>query len=155
MTKTGGHGKDDDARSDRALTEQKGSSAAEGLTGGRRPPRGEFAHAYSEEALWKKIAAFAAKAGKQVIEKVLTLYYCLRDPDTPKWAKGTIVGALGYFIAPIDAIPDFIPGVGFSDDLVALAAALAVVAAHIKPEHIERAKELLKTWFGRRSATAG
>lgn len=122
--------------------EERSSGNDEG--GGQR----NYAHAYSEEALWKKIAAFAGKAGEQVIEKVLTLYYCLRDSDTPTRARATIAAALGYFIFPMDAIPDMIPGAGFSDDLGALAVALAVVAAHIKDEHKERAKEVLKTWFG-------
>ena len=49
------------------------------------------------------------KAGKEVIEKALILYYCLQDDDTPAWAKTTIIGALGYFISPIDAIPDLVP----------------------------------------------
>ena len=63
-------------------------------------------------------------------------------------AKTIIVAALGYFIAPMDAIPDVMPGVGFSDDLGALAVALAAVAMHIKPEHRQQAKEKLTTWFG-------
>lgn len=123
--------------------------SAEGRSSGHDEGDGQedYAHAYSEEALWKKIAAFAGNAGKQVIEKVLTLYYCLRDSDTPARARATIAAALGYFIFPMDAIPDMIPGAGFSDDLGALAVALAVVAAHIKDEHKERAKEVLKTWF--------
>jgi len=38
--------------------------------------------------------------------------------------------------------------VGYSDDLGALAVALAMVGAHVKPEHREKAEETLKTWFG-------
>ena len=102
---------------------------------------------YSEDSLWKKVAAFAARAGREIIEKVLVLYYCFQDPDTPAWAKIIIVAALGYFIAPLDAIPDVMPGVGFSDDLGAVAVALAAVAMHIKPEYWQQAKEKLKKWF--------
>lgn len=133
-----------------ASSHEQSPLSAEGRLSGNDEGSGQedYAHAYSEEALWKKIAAFAGKAGKQVIEKVLTLYYCLRDSDTPARARATIAAALGYFIFPMDAIPDMIPGAGFSDDLGALAVALAVVAAHIKDEHKERAKEVLKTWFG-------
>lgn len=130
-----------------ASSQEQSPPSAEGRSAGNGEGR-NYAHAYSEEALWKKIAGFAGKAGKQVIEKVLTLYYCLRDSDTPARARATIAAALGYFIFPMDAIPDMIPGAGFSDDLGALAVALAVVAAHIKDEHKERAKEVLKTWFG-------
>ncbi|WP_211605080.1 YkvA family protein [Vreelandella arcis] len=48
------------------------------------------------------------------------------------WAKTTIYGALGYFISPVDAIPDLAPIVGYADDIGVLAGALAMVAAHIK-----------------------
>ena len=103
--------------------------------------------AYREESFWKKVAAFAVRAGKKVIYEALVLYYCLSDRDTPKWVKAAIVGALGYFIFPADAIPDAIPFVGFSDDLGVLVAAVAYVATHIKREQRRKAEEKLKTWF--------
>ena len=65
-----------------------------------------YSDKYSEESFWQKVGKFALVAGKKVIEIALTLYYCLKDPDTPKRAKATITGALGYFIWPLDAIPD-------------------------------------------------
>ncbi|BCX48139.1 DUF1232 domain-containing protein [Haloferula helveola] len=102
---------------------------------------------YSEDSLWKKLGGFARNAGIEVVEKVLTLYEALKDEDTPKWAKGTIISALGYFIAPVDAIPDLVPVVGFSDDLGALAVAFGIVAAHVKREHIDRAKQTMQRWF--------
>jgi uncharacterized membrane protein YkvA (DUF1232 family) len=100
-----------------------------------------------ESSFWEKIKGYALTAGKEVIEKALLLYYALIDSDTPIWAKTVIIGALGYFITPIDAIPDLTPVVGYSDDLGALAYALAIVVAHIKPEHKIKAQEKLKTWF--------
>lgn len=48
----------------------------------------------------------------------------------------------------MDAIPDIVPGIGFSDDLGALALALAIVLIHVKPEHKRQADERLKVWFG-------
>ncbi len=108
----------------------------------------EFSKQYNESSFWKKLKASAVSAGKGVIEKALTLYYCLIDRDTPAWAKSVIVSALGYFILPIDLIPDLIPVAGYSDDFVALAFAIGIVAAHIKSEHKEKAKEQLKIWFG-------
>ncbi len=83
-----------------------------------------------------------------MIEKALVLYYCLRDEDTPAWAKTVIIGSLGYFIVPLDLIPDFTPGVGYADDLGALASALAAVAAHVKDEHHEMAAAKVAKWFG-------
>ena len=108
----------------------------------------DYGKDYSEETFWEKVAKFAIQAGREVIEKALVLYYCLQDSDTPAWTKAVIVGALGYFIVPLDAIPDLTPMVGFTDDLGALAVALAVVAAHVKPKHGKMAKEKLKVWFG-------
>lgn len=111
----------------------------------------DYGKEYNEESFWKKVSSFVIKAGKEVIEKALILYYCLQDDDTPAWAKTTIIGALGYFISPVDAIPDLVPVVGFSDDLGVLTLAITVVLAHIKQEHRDKAKEKIKEWFGRRS----
>ncbi len=106
-----------------------------------------FSTQYSEATFWKKMKCFASKAGKEVLEKALILYYCMKDPDTPPRAKTVIMGALGYFILPLDAVADITPVVGFSDDLGALVLAFTIVIAHIKPEHKEQANEQLKEWF--------
>lgn len=108
----------------------------------------EYSKHYDDDGFWSKVKKFALRAGAELIEKALTLYYTLKDSDTPKWAKATITGALGYFIVPIDAIPDITPVVGYADDIGVLALAIAAVAAHIKKEHVEKAKDMLKTWFG-------
>lgn len=107
----------------------------------------EYGKKYSEDSFWEKVKKYAKDAGESVISPALKMYYALLDTDTPVWAKTTIVGALGYFISPIDAIPDIMPVVGYSDDLGVLAAALAVVSASIKDEHVRKAKEILKRWF--------
>ena len=75
------------------------------------------------------------------------MYYAALDSDTPAWSKATIFASLGYFISPIDAIPDLTPVVGYADDLGVLAAALAATAVHIKDEHVQKAKETLRGWF--------
>ena len=103
---------------------------------------------FEEQSLWDKIASVAGDAGREVIGTVLILYYALIDRDTPTWAQTIIVGALVYFISPIDAVPDFIPGIGYVDDLGVLVGALGVVAAHIKPEHKERAAEWVELNLG-------
>ncbi len=103
---------------------------------------------YSEEGFWEKLKNFALKAGSEIVEKALWLYYAAQDPATPAWAKTVIYGALGYFILPLDAIPDMLPGVGFSDDLGALAAAVATVAAYINDDVKKKAAEKMQGWFG-------
>lgn len=86
--------------------------------------------------------------GKEVIEKALQLYYAMQAPNTPTWAKAVIIAALGYFISPIDAIPDVVPFVGFADDLGVLVAALAAVATYITDEVKNKADAKLDEWFG-------
>ncbi len=108
----------------------------------------KFEKEYSDESFWGKVKKYAKVAGKNVLEPALKLYYALQDRDTPVWAKTVIVGALGYFISPIDAIPDITPVVGYSDDLGVLIAAVATVGAYIKKEHTQRAKDTLRQWFG-------
>ena len=67
---------------------------------------------YSENAFWDKIKSIAKKAGATVLRPVLTLYYVLEDGNIPIKNKAYIIGALGYFILPIDIIPDFLVEIG-------------------------------------------
>ena len=105
-------------------------------------------HGYSDSSFWDKLKHFALSAGKEVIEKALWLYYAAQRPETPKWAKTAIYGALAYFISPIDAIPDITPLVGFTDDLGALAAAIAMTSAYINEDVKAKASQKLLHWFG-------
>ena len=79
---------------------------------------------------------------------VLLLYYTLQKPEVPKKTKAVIIGALGYFILPLDLIPDFIPIAGFSDDLTALVSAVVAVALYVDEDTKRRAKTRLQVWFG-------
>lgn len=110
-------------------------------------PRG-FEKEYSDQGFWDKLIRFAWNAGREVIEKALLLYFAAQSADTPTWAKSVIFGALGYFISPVDAVPDVTPIVGFTDDLGVLAAAVATVIAYITPEVKHKAKEKMALWFG-------
>ena len=103
---------------------------------------------YSESGLWKKVKSVAKKAGIKTIYMVLLLHYVLKSPDVPLEDKAKIYGALGYFILPIDLIPDFIPAVGYSDDVAALAFALHAVWKNVTPEIKEQAQRKLREWFG-------
>ncbi len=107
----------------------------------------DYSKEFSEENFWKKLANYALKAGKGAIEKSLILYYTLQEPDVPQWAKAVIMGSLGYFIFPLDQIPDPIPVIGFTDDLSVLMVAFITVGLHITPEAKRKAKEKMKEWF--------
>ena len=102
---------------------------------------------YNDASFWEKLKAYAIVAGKEVVELALKLYYCMKDSDTPAWAKTVIGGALLYFIVPIDAVPDLIPG-GYVDDLGALSGAVMTVATHIKEIHAAKARAKMTEWFG-------
>lgn len=106
------------------------------------------AHWYSGPRLWRTLKKVAASAGRKTVLSALILFYCLRDRDTPTWAKGVIVGALGYLILPADLIPDIIPGAGYGDDWGAIVAALGTVAAYIKDEHKAKAHAQVERFFG-------
>lgn len=103
---------------------------------------------FEERSFWNKVKNFALKAGREVIEKSLWLYYAAQEPGTPTWAKATIYGALAYFISPIDAIPDAVPVVGYSDDLGVLLAAIGTVSLYITAGVKDKAARKLATWFG-------
>ena len=80
-----------------------------------------YEEAYSESGFREKLTRYARVAGREVVEKALWLYYAMQEEKAPAWAKATIVGALGYFITPLDAIVDLTPVVGYADDLGVLA----------------------------------
>lgn len=102
---------------------------------------------YSAPRFWDKLAAFGRAAGREVMEKALWLYYAAERPETPKWAKATVYGALAYFILPADAVPDLTPLAGFTDDLAVLAFAVATIGAHIDACVKARTTETLSRWF--------
>ena len=103
---------------------------------------------FSDDKFWGKLKKFAKKAGASVVYAVLLLYYTLQKPEVPMKTKSIIIGALGYFILPLDLIPDVFVGLGYTDDLGALGIALFQVAMYIDEDIKNQAKEKLKDWFG-------
>lgn len=107
-----------------------------------------FIKEYSNDGFWDKLVKFANTAGKDVIEKALWLYYAAENPTTPTWAKTVIYGALGYFIFPIDVIPDLAPIIGYADDLAIVTSAIVTVSLSINDDVKALATQKLKDWFG-------
>lgn len=108
----------------------------------------EFSRAYSDQQFWGKLEKYASTAGRELVFLALKLYFALQKPGVPLWVKTAIVGALGYFISPIDAIPDLIPIAGYTDDLGVLVFALAKLSTYIDNEVVSKAEEKVKQWFG-------
>jgi uncharacterized membrane protein YkvA (DUF1232 family) len=109
-----------------------------------------FAHAAStrrddaddstlRRSFWRKARRVVAHV--PFIEDVLAAYYCAFDRGTPLSVKATLVGALAYFVLPVDAIPDMLPVIGVTDDAAVLATAIKLVASHISPLHREAARK--------------
>jgi uncharacterized membrane protein YkvA (DUF1232 family) len=76
-------------------------------------------------------------------EDLLAAWFCTRDPATPRRVRMTLLAALGYFVLPVDALPDLVPLFGFTDDAAVIAAAIAAVAGSITAEHRARARQAL------------
>ena len=113
------------------------------------PGTADYASAadFTDDSFWAKLRQFAGVAGRQVVEKALWLYFATQAETCPTWAKTTAYGALAYFILPADAVPDILPGVGYVDDLGALAAAVSIIASQITPEVKQKTAETLDRWF--------
>ncbi len=101
----------------------------------------QYERHYNEDSFWKKLKHIATLIGSKVLYPALQLYYVLQSKDVPVKVKTLIVGALGYLILPADLVPDFIPALGFTDDLTALMVALRTVNKYITPDINARAKE--------------
>lgn len=91
---------------------------------------------------WPKIRRTAARI--PFADQALSVWYAARDPETPATAKGLMLGALAYFVMPIDAIPDVFAGIGFTDDAAVIAALIATLGANIKRRHRDAASAALK-----------
>lgn len=88
-----------------------------------------------------------SKAGAKVIYPVLLLVYAYRRKETPTWAKTVILGALSYFVSPIDMIPDLTPLLGYTDDLSVIVAGISSIAMYINDDVRKQAKDKLRSWL--------
>ena len=107
-----------------------------------------YAGHYDDNAFWEKLKKFGRKAGIKVVYAALLLYYVLKSPGTSGKDRAKILGALGYFLLPIDLIPDFLPIAGYTDDLAALTWGIYCVMKSITPEVKANAAAKLHEWFG-------
>lgn len=99
-----------------------------------------------KKTIRQKLLATVRKATRQIpfAEDVVASYYCAMDPSTPNRVRATLIGALAYFVLPLDTIPDIIVGIGFGDDATVLLAAFSMIRSHIRSDHYDAAREALK-----------
>ena len=108
----------------------------------------KYEKVYSESSFWEKIKEYAIQAGCSVIYAALLLYYVMNLKEISSKERAIVWSALGYFILPLDVIPDVMPVVGFTDDLAVLIAALYVIVKYIDEDVKKAARNKLKDWFG-------
>ncbi len=77
------------------------------------------------------------------LEDATAAYYCATDPETPSSVKAVLMAALTYFVLPADMIPDFIAGLGFTDDATVFLTALSLVSGHMRARHRQQARRAL------------
>lgn len=84
--------------------------------------------------------------------QLLTLWFCRTHPDTPRHAKLLAALVVAYAFSPIDLIPDFIPVIGYLDDLIlvplGIYLALRMIPAHV----VATAREEANQWMARNEA---
>lgn len=92
---------------------------------------------------WDKVRQTAGKV--PFVDEAVAMWYCARDPATPTRVKAILLGALAYFVLPFDAIPDMLVGLGFTDDLAVIIAAIRAVHPHVTDAHRAQAREALSS----------
>ncbi len=105
------------------------------------------ANVFNEKALWEKLKVCAAKIGKEALLKIFTLYYILKEKPLAASEKALIVGALGYLLLPMDLVPDFLPIVGYLDDIFALGYVIDRYLNYVDDYVRLKAEEKLESWF--------
>ncbi len=91
---------------------------------------------------------------KKLIEKItyclLLVYYVIDNDSTSKKYKAMIIGAIVYFFVPIDLVPDFVPIVGYTDDLAAAYGLFWAVKRNVNPQVKQNAIEKIDSWFDKK-----
>jgi len=112
-----------------------------------------FRKHYSDASFWDKLKRYSKMAGMKVVYPALLLHYMMKSDAVPLKAKLILSAALGYFILPVDFIPDFAPLLGFTDDVGVLLLILRQMAVYVTPEIKKQAREHVRKWFGESNDT--
>ncbi|MFX0114425.1 MAG: YkvA family protein [Candidatus Hodarchaeota archaeon] len=84
------------------------------------------------------------KRVKKLKEEVLVLYIASKDPRVSRWRKLLLGIVIGYLFCPLDLIPDFIPILGYLDDLLLVPFGIWLMAKIIPPAVLSDAREYLR-----------
>lgn len=100
-----------------------------------------------EKKLWAKTKSVGLGIGKDIIYKIFCLFFVMRKKEVPTWVKVTAASALGYFIVPVDTVPDFIVGLGYTDDVALITSAFVTLNSYIDDEIKSQAEEAFSKVF--------
>jgi uncharacterized membrane protein YkvA (DUF1232 family) len=79
--------------------------------------------------------------------EVVALWFCTRHPRTPLYAKVLAITVVAYAFSPIDLIPDFIPVLGYLDDLIILPAGIWLVLKLVPADVMRDCREQAARWL--------
>jgi len=77
--------------------------------------------------------------------EVFAVYLAAKDPRTPWYAKGLILLIVAYALSPLDLIPDFIPVLGYLDDLIIVPGGIWLAIRMVPAEVLTEARETAAT----------
>jgi len=102
---------------------------------------------FTDGEFWEKLKKIAKKVGLKTTSYALILYYVLKKDEVPMSDKALITGCLGYFIIPIDLIPDLAPVLGYTDDVAGMLFAVKRCMKYVDNEVKENVTNKLVSWF--------
>ncbi len=112
------------------------------------PEAVKYARHYSDDSFWHKMEKYGRIAGAKAAYHAILLWYVATKPSTPIPVKMLIFGGLGYFILPIDAVPDFLVGIGYGDDIAIILGIISAYAMHMDDESKAKARAKVREIFG-------
>ena len=86
---------------------------------------------------------------RRVKRDTVVVYFAARDPRTPRLARCLALAIAAYALSPIDLIPDFIPVLGYLDDLLIVPLGLLLVIRLLPPEVLAESREKAVTLLSR------
>lgn len=108
----------------------------------------KYGKKYSDNDFKAKVTRVAKSVGGKALKEIFMLYHVMKSGDVSLKEKAKICAALGYFIVPMDFVGDFVPFVGYADDLMAIAWALNSVRTKVTPEIERLAEEQMERLLG-------
>jgi uncharacterized membrane protein YkvA (DUF1232 family) len=94
--------------------------------------------------MWEKLKQWA----RHLKREVGALYFAARDPRTPILAKVVAIAVVAYALSPIDLIPDFIPVLGYLDDIILVPLGIMLVVRLIPEELMQGFREAAEAQGG-------